>query len=632
MCYLRFLLQPMDDISLLGVLRSPFFSISDTVLYQLAYHTRYQKPESTKARASFWNRLQAYLTSDRDLGPEAERLRRALSQLERNLLLAGRAPTSTLIERIYRETGILATYNVLDSSPQRSANLEKLLTLARDSDASGFSTIYDFVERIDFLSEKDDKEAQATVSSTNVVQIMTIHGSKGLEFPIVFVTGLGDRSKEGTDPRIDKQFGIWLTLKKKSKDDKEDENDPVILRYLQAREKANNEAESKRLLYVALTRAKDHLFLSGSLKKNVERRATVAKNSFLDSLISGEWEGLKSTETVEIGFVGGFDRYDAETQLVSNQSAIFTMPVTRKQQRTLPEELVASAQETEEVWPNYLAPIIPPAASDIFSPTQLLTYRQCPTKHYLKFVLGLPEEAKLAQDLEVEVDAERVRGSLLGEIIHRILEKVEVLTRDGTLDETRFVKALDETCLSYGISSEDEMAKYRDRARRDVARFLTSDYGNEVLRATEHYTELEVQTVLGVRNRLFGILDRLYKDTDGAWHILDYKTEWHDKSRHQLKTDQYAFQLKVYAFMISLLYPQTEMIRATVLYTQTGEQENYTFDRASLTSIREECETIIESIHRDSEIKDLRQLTRNLEHCSECSFFNKEATRCIVLV
>jgi ATP-dependent helicase/nuclease subunit A len=625
-CYLRFLLQPMDDVSLLGVLRSPFFSISDTALYQLAYRTRNQKSESTKARASFWNRLQTYITSEVDLGPEGERLQRALSQLERNLLLAGRAPTATLIERIYRETGILATYNVLDSSPQRSANLEKLLTLARESDASGFTTIYDFVERINFLTLQKDKEAQATVSSTNVVEIMTIHGSKGLEFPIIFVTDLGAQLGGENHNSIDKHYGLSFKFKDGRKDD------PVILKFIKERDKANDRAESKRLLYVALTRAKDHLFLSGSLKENVQGVVTAEKSSFLNSLILDEWENLKSIETAGIGFVGGFDRYDAETQLVTNQSAIFTMPVTRKQQRALPEELVPIAQEREEVWPSYLAPIIPPAASDRFSPTQLLTYRQCPTKHYLKFVLGLPEEPKLAQDYEVEVDAERIRGSLLGEIIHRILEKVDDLSHEGKLDETRFVKALDETCLSYGVSSEAEMTKYRDRARRDVGRFITSDYGNEVLRAEKHFTELEVQTLLGDRNRLFGILDRLYKDSDGVWHILDYKTEWHDKSRHQLKTDQYAFQLKVYAFMISLLYPEAETIRATILYTQTGEQENYSFDRSSLASIQEECETIMGSIHRDSEIKDLRQLTRNLEHCSECSFFNKAANRCIVLV
>src|SRR5439155_12370548 len=105
---------------------------------------------------SLWQQFERYAILS-----EQTHLLRARGQLRTNLALAGRTSSALLIEKIYAETGIVATLKSGPNGDQKIANLEKFLAQARESDRSGFSGLFDFTDRIRYLAESEEQESQA---------------------------------------------------------------------------------------------------------------------------------------------------------------------------------------------------------------------------------------------------------------------------------------------------------------------------------------------------------------------------------------------------------------------------------------------------------------------------------------
>ncbi|HEX5317188.1 MAG TPA: UvrD-helicase domain-containing protein, partial [Candidatus Kapabacteria bacterium] len=180
--YLTFLTAPSNDVALAAILRAPFFAVSDVELFQIAHHKSANRRKLNDPW-SFWDQFQNYAAAS-----GSNYLGRAVMQIRENLALAGRTSTAMLVEKIYAETGIFATLQAGPQAMQKIANLEKFLAQARSSDASGFSGLLDFVERIKYLTDSAEQESQADVpDGRGAVRIMTVHASKGLEFPIVIL-------------------------------------------------------------------------------------------------------------------------------------------------------------------------------------------------------------------------------------------------------------------------------------------------------------------------------------------------------------------------------------------------------------------------------------------------------------
>ena len=115
--------------------------------------------------------------------------------------IAGRTSPGKLIRKIFHETGILGIYKALPNGAQIVANIEKFASIISATDSSSYTSLFDLVERLNIYMERSDTEALAEITNDNdAVNILTIHGSKGLEFPIVFVPFL-HRDLTKTDPR-----------------------------------------------------------------------------------------------------------------------------------------------------------------------------------------------------------------------------------------------------------------------------------------------------------------------------------------------------------------------------------------------------------------------------------------------
>jgi ATP-dependent helicase/nuclease subunit A len=280
---LAFLSNPLDDLSLAAALRSPMFALSDETLLRL------RLVEST-----LWTALED--ESIEVANHQREAVIFARSTLKNLRSLVGRVSPAWLITAVVRETGYLATLMALPHGERRVANVEKLI---EQTHALATLTLLEVVERINEMKFREAREGEATIEETGAVKIMTVHKSKGLEFPIVWLVdaaygGNSDKSILASHPEL----GIAINLR----DDEHplEKAAPVAaFKLIKLLERQMDQAEKKRLLYVAATRAREHLIISGALG-----RAKLSGEHWLGRLVSAL--GIEAeTRSAPIEYVGG---------------------------------------------------------------------------------------------------------------------------------------------------------------------------------------------------------------------------------------------------------------------------------------------------------------------------------------
>jgi len=256
---LRVLDDPADELALVGVLRSPLFALDDATILRL----RFANPHS------LWDALLA--SGDEELSTENGEPGTANSKLKtqnselffaRETLrelhaLRGRVTVVELLRAALAATGYLATISGLHDGERRRANVEKLLEAARRAGSGGLSA---FSAYLDALLRQEPREGEAPLEAAGSVQLMTVHRSKGLEFPIVVLPDLGRRSPPQTAKWLARRtYGAAVQLRGATGDWEK----PIAYQLALAEERRMERAERERLLYVALTRVRDYLLLSG---------------------------------------------------------------------------------------------------------------------------------------------------------------------------------------------------------------------------------------------------------------------------------------------------------------------------------------------------------------------------------
>lgn len=253
-----------QDIHLAAVLRSPIASLpqpEDAMMrIRLAYPDR-------DVPVSFHQAVQHYPKDHDD--ELAAFLRGFLAQLDRWRDAVLKRPLAEVIWEIYDQSGYLAYTAGLEDGRQRSANLVHLHERARQFGSFRRQGLYRFLQFLDDLQQQDELQLPSFSSqAADAVRIMSIHRSKGLEFPVVFLPDLG-KGFNLDDARgpvlIDRQAGLGLKVVDQVRKITYPSLAHVIVRQRIVRA---SKAEQLRLLYVAMTRAREHLVLIGTLGKN----------------------------------------------------------------------------------------------------------------------------------------------------------------------------------------------------------------------------------------------------------------------------------------------------------------------------------------------------------------------------
>ena len=302
MALLRIIDNPYQDIPLAAVLRSPIVGLNENELALLRINQRtgdyfqavlhfqqtYNDHQSSDMQATVYRKISHFL----------EQLREFRDIAQQNQLV-------TLIWRIYQETGFLDYVGGMPAGAQRQANLHALYERAQTYEHSSFKGLFQFVRFVERLQERDDDLASANVqTATNAVSVMTIHGSKGLEFPVVF---LMDASRQFN--RQDQQGNYVLSGK-----------DGIGIDYLNTRTRVKTPslqklltaqaisraslAEEMRKLYVALTRAEARLYIVGSAKSREQALTTWSQAFQSEDLVLPATMREKSTVANYLDWVG----------------------------------------------------------------------------------------------------------------------------------------------------------------------------------------------------------------------------------------------------------------------------------------------------------------------------------------
>ena len=497
---LRWLAEPQDDLALSGVLRSPFFALADDTLLAL----RGQRGRPLRA---------ALADPPSEVGGEDRaRCAHAAETLAELRRAAASLPADALLERALERSAFEASWAPLAGGEQARANIRKLLRIVRTLAGHPLSEVVSYLEQR--RDDLDPREGPATLDRPDAVQLMTVHGAKGLEFPIVFVPEAHLASIRSWDPvRWSRKDGVSVTLKPDEDDERRPR--PGFYEHLARRDEEEDAEEHRRLFYVAATRAGDYLHISG----DESRRG------------GGGWlhEALDAHEN------GALRAIELREPLPPDTSALARRqppPVLRP----------PAASEERDYVPPLLErpPVIPLRAS---TPVTALRPPQTDGQQYRRGD-GL--------------------AALRGLVVHRALE-----VSDGapdSLDGERLVeiareqsdRALDDaTARSLAAEVREMLELYMDSP---VAAALASP-------DVERWFELPFAWDWdGVP--VHGSIDLVYRDA-GGWRVIDFKSDRLDGTSAQATASHYAVQIGLYqrALAAAVGAPAS----AALLFLRSGE-------------------------------------------------------------
>ncbi|MDQ6677154.1 MAG: UvrD-helicase domain-containing protein [Acidobacteriota bacterium] len=481
---LRAIANPRDEVSLVVVLRSPLVAVSDEAILHLE-------------------------TIDKNLG---EALRKLSAEEEarfdavdlRKLLLFRRtlddlrsAHPFLKIDRLLMRALDQCGYTWAPGTAE-GATVERFLELARSAGVS----LTEFNEEIEQLREVDSKEAEAELDSgRNAVRMMTAHSAKGLEFPVVFVASMN----KGVDTKggaISFTPGVGLGAKWNDPDSKEGLSDSFHLANCKINE-AKDKEEANRLLYVALTRAEEHLVLSYSKESKMNWAKRIR-----DLIVEPNVSVFGVEKIVEIAHPGG---------------KVFRARVVRAATPPGPMQSGLFYEEPEQ------AAVLPrPAVSDQHDSgvtvTALATYDSCPRRYYLANSLGF----------------QPVRGMRLADIADADAEE-----RELALDAGELGKQVHALLAGESFESPDPAA------RRLAEAFRASELGARARRAER--AEREFAFLVAVEDVVVrGQIDLWFEEA-GELVLVDYKTNDVEAAGVEDLARRYALQIHLYALTLERL-------------------------------------------------------------------------------
>jgi ATP-dependent helicase/nuclease subunit A len=526
--YLRFLLNTSDDVALAGMLRSPFFTVPDDALFDLA---------RSRGGKTLWDALA-------EPGARAvPSLAHAAEVIADDIVIGPRLPAAELIARIIRRTGFTAALAGTVRGGQAEANLGKLLQMARSFESQGFTSLYDFVGRLERLIEEEEREGQAAIESqTDAVRIMTIHAAKGLEFPVVIVSDFQRQFQFDDEPFLDASLGLGLLARSESVS-------APVAEYLKEQARQEAVAEEQRILYVACTRARDRLLLSAG--------AGGGSDTWLGWLTRCCEDHGQPLGPDPLRFEVVTSRYDGSG--TTDEAHALIVPVIK----ALPAGPGIAATSSKE-WSAVridIDPIPSQSKGEIFSASRIRTYVECPAKYFFRYVLGLPSGGgPFVPEAGEEFSDGDYPAELRGRVFHSVMERADELSGGLPSVDAAVRAALAReapfTAAGYPSLVSDVVSLVRA--------VLNSRSWKEISAGKEVRTEFSISAALG-GDFITGTIDRLYRAPDGLWTVLDYKTDSISGAELERRAAVYWAQLDFYAVMVRRLW-NAPSVRTRLLF------------------------------------------------------------------
>lgn len=618
--YLSFLADENNSSALVGLLRSPFFNISDSKLFEISL---------IKGR-SFWRKL--------NLIKDDKEITKICDLLNENISMSSSVSLPDLIYKIITDRNFLSILSSRNDSAQEIANLNKLISIARNFNSVGFRNLYDFLSFIkDSITSLADESQASITSNAKAVQMMTIHQSKGLEFPVVFLyktdeAGQSNAIKSG-EVKVDKKYGLLTKVPVDQNYFEDYQIAPIAVMHNYYEDKKNN-AELKRLLYVAVTRAKDELYITSTIKKD----AAFKKDSFINLLA----EGLKNDFSGdEIAFQNQLEFLKIENESFIGKSEQINLQIP-----------ITSSIETEEIekenedrnFDNVqinTASLHSREKGEIISASKVSIYSQCPLKYLLTYDYGFgkfnpdylnfkfADKNKIQKyfsgsdtENDFENDDERFESfeseikdydsALYGRLFHKAMEKSFYPNQIEDFVNDEFGAELKDGNIS---------EKLLKKLQHDLINFSRSKTFALISSAKNYKNEFEIY-VADHDYFLHGIIDKIIFDGKNIF-IYDYKTDDIEKKEIKKHAEYYLMQLKFYLYIASKLFSEFDLFEGHLVFVKHPDDVvTLNYDKEKIKELETEITNIIKSIR-------MKNSEKNFKHCKVCSFSGL-TNKCII--
>jgi ATP-dependent helicase/nuclease subunit A len=465
---LRFLDNKTDELALAAILRSPLGGISDNALLALRCGPWLNEVDKGDLLRHFTQTRQLFraLRRHREIAfisvEEHDLLDRAAGLIKELVARRHHYPLGNLLRFAVEKSEFMTVIAGTFDGAQRLANVQRLFTLAERFERSGTHLIRDFVRYVEEFEAIGSRESEGQIDeATNAVRLMTIHQAKGLEFPVVILPELQRYSRVPDSwVLLDRHHGLTL----KVPDGRGKLVAGCTFNRFEQLNAWREQFESMRLLYVAATRARDRLILSGATK-DLNKLGTKG-----DTWLNWIWQSLElpaptHSSIVDLKEQGTSQNTQVEVFLnVAKQpeaSSGAPHPAGNTEQLVEPpEEVVAEQPEAtvslSEVFPLLLA-IEPERDRAVhgFSVTQLINYRRCPRQYYFDRVLHVPSADELAvwNNAEAPEPPANLTATLKGAVIHRFCETYSM----GEEVEAKLRHSLEDVVLSRQAELADRL-------------------------------------------------------------------------------------------------------------------------------------------------------------------------------
>jgi ATP-dependent helicase/nuclease subunit A len=552
---LQLLDNPLQDIPLIGVLRSPLVSCSLDELAQIRL----------LGSGKFWFALnQAQTPKSRVQNETREKTGKFLERFSRWRKLAQQSSLSQCLETILAETRYDDWLKSRSRGAQRHANIQRFLNLAEKFDQFQRQGLFRFLKFIEAQREAEVEPEVSPVTEENAVRLMSIHQSKGLEFPVVAVADLAKHFNE-QDLRgeiiFDEEFGLCPKVKPPTSGRRY----PSLSYWLaQKNQRRELRGEELRLLYVALTRARDHLILCGGIsekkwetfferRNEISAREILSARSFLDWLAI--WFGVQSPKSkVQNETRGEFSHL--RWRIVGDAELLISETEKIKTEIHLPKLSEGSFLRLREIL-DWSYPFS--AATKRAAKSSVTVLRRGANAE-------MADEARpIFQNRKSQIANRKLSAADAGTAAHKFLQHFDF---EGAAD-LKSLEAEARRLEKENYLSADERAALN---LENVAAFWNSGFGKKIraqsnfvrreLPFTAKFPPRELDEILGevpeanLENEFIvvqGRLDLAVLLPKEIW-LVDFKTDEVRADELAGKTKLYAPQLKLYARALSKIY------------------------------------------------------------------------------
>ena len=561
MSLLKIIDNPMQDIALVCVLRSYIGKFTDNDLVQIRLSDKYD---------NFYTCMQKAII-DVDIKLK-EKIQKFLEKLEIWRKEKEYLALDEFIWKIYSDTGYYNYCGLMPNGVLRQANLKMLFQKAKDYESSNFKGLYNFINFIDKLkiSSGDMGSAKLIGENENVVRIMSIHKSKGLEFPIVFLSNIGKQFNLNDlkeDILFHQEMGIGVkyinydmqikydTLTKASIKDK------ILLETL---------SEEMRILYVALTRAKEKLYITGVVRdfekelENIEAKVEKYKKEnnkvnpilirkakrYLDwILLVYQYEKKECADKVELNI---YKKKELLKKLIKlDKEEIDVIKEIEKKNKNN-EKIEEINKILNYKYPNQIDTIIP-------TKTSVTALKELKNKNINEMEEMIDERnisfntpKFLNENKEENITASR-KGTLIHLCMQRLNEKEEYDIRKiesliSDLEAKKIITSKEKEAinpikiLQFTKTNIWKELKSAKKVEKEKPFYIN-------IKAKDIYEEKTDENIL-----VQGIIDLYYINKDGDLNLVDYKTDYVEKGKENELINKYKNQLKLYKKALEDVY------------------------------------------------------------------------------